>query len=224
VANKPAAQRIEPRDTTTTKEFTMRIITTVAAALVATLALTACAASPEHMSGDAAPAGAAATSPSTTPSATPSTAPSTPSAAPSSTASKEPVRLGPLGYGALRLGMTKEQALATGLLTPFVDSEGCDGAPIKAGGGQALLSPTLGIAAIQAGAKVATPEGVQIGTSLSALRRAYPGWKSATGDGDEDARGYAAVPGNSKAQYRIETRSSKVSSVTLQLVAQNCYE
>jgi hypothetical protein len=202
----------------------MRIIT-VAALVATTLALTACTASPEHRSGDAAPAGSAAASPSTTPSATRSTAASaTPSATPTGAASKEAVRLGPLGYGALRLGMTKEQALATGLLNPFAASEGCAGASIKGGGGEALLSPTLGIAAIQAGAQVATPEGVRIGTSLSVLRRTYPDWKSATGDREEDTRGYAAVSGNSKAYYRIETRNSKVMSVTLQLAAQNCYE
>jgi hypothetical protein len=198
-------------------------ITTVAAVLVATLTLTACTSSPEHKSGDAAPAGSAAASatPSTAPSTTPSTVPS--STAPT-TATNRSLTLGPLGYGALRLGMTKEQALATGLLTPFEDSDGCDGADLKDGGGGALLSPTLGVAAIEAGARVATPEGVRVGTSLSDLRRAYPEWRSVTGDPDPDTRGSTPVPGNSKARYRIETRDGKVLSVTLQLTNQNCYE
>lgn len=39
-----------------------------------------------------------------------------------------------------------------------------------------------------------------------------------------DGRGYADVPGNAKATYRIFTRNGKVTEITLQDKHQNCYE
>ncbi|WP_327002963.1 hypothetical protein OHA72_49065 [Dactylosporangium sp. NBC_01737] len=201
--------------------------TTVIAVITSAFLLTACT-SPDHQSGDAAPAGsAAAPTTSAVTSAATSAAPSTTAAAsagPSTGATATPT-LGPLGYGALRLGMTKEQALATGLVTAF-DESGCPQAHVKGlreGQGWVVLSPRLGIAAIQAWPTLATAEGVRAGMSAVEVRRIYPNMDTADGD-LANGRHYPKVPGNDKAVYRIATHDGKVSDVTLQLARQDCYE
>ncbi|MEV4134068.1 hypothetical protein AB0J72_18095 [Dactylosporangium sp. NPDC049742] len=199
----------------------------ITAIVAAALLLSACTSSPERKSGDAAPAGATTASPATSaatasPTAT-SAAPSTPAA--TKTSATTTLVLGPQGYGALRLGMTREQAVATGLLTPFEDA-GCPQAFIKgrpAGQGRVFLSPERGISAIWGWPTLSTAEGLRAGMSVTDARGLYPNWT--VGDGTfAEGRHYAKVPGNEKAVFRIGTSDNKVDSVTLQLANQNCYE
>ncbi|MFF5230660.1 hypothetical protein [Dactylosporangium sp. NPDC000521] len=202
---------------------TKAIIAIVAAALL----LSACTPSPERKSGDAAPAGATTASPATSaatasPTAT-SAAPLTPAATKTSTTTT--LVLGPQGYGALRLGMTREQAVATGLLTPFDDS-GCPQAFINGrptGQGRVYLSPERGISAIEAWPTLSTAEGLRAGMSVTEARSLYPNWTIVDGTLTQ-GRHFAKVPGNDKAVFRIGTSGDKVGSVTLQLADQNCYE
>ena len=149
------------------------------------------------MRADVAPA-TQPTTPSTPPATTEaapttSAAPAT-SAAPSSSAdpttapaSNDPepaaLVLGPDGLGQLELGMSLGEAEATGMLEPragdwppgtecrpqFRLADDPDGTSVV------WYSDALGLAAIQVGEGVLTPEGIGIGSSLVDVERAYPG-------------------------------------------------
>jgi hypothetical protein len=142
--------------------------------------------------------------------------------------------LGPDGLGSLRLGMTRDQAEATGLVEPFRNepsstqclwSSALTGAP--AGEGTVLHSETLGVATIDAYPGVQTPEGITFGSSLAAVESAYPGFVLHDPGFDQNSRtgrGYAPVPGNSEAVYRIAFTDATVVELTLQYGKQDCYE
>jgi hypothetical protein len=142
--------------------------------------------------------------------------------------------LGPDGLGSLRLGMTRDQAEATGLVEPFRNepsstqclwSSALTGAP--AGEGTVLHSETLGVATIDAYPGVQTPEGITFGSSLAAVESAYPGLVLHDPGFDQNSRtgrGYAPVPGNSGAVYRIVFDDATVVALTLQYGRQDCYE
>ncbi|MEV4620129.1 hypothetical protein AB0J74_15655 [Asanoa sp. NPDC049573] len=110
----------------------------------------------EHKSGEAAPAGTpAATSAAPTPAPTTETTPPpvTPSTPPSTEAADAPLVLGPDGYGALKIGMTEQQAEATGLVTDF-RQDGCVYAFLRnapKGQGRVYLSKTYGPSPSSAG-------------------------------------------------------------------------
>jgi hypothetical protein len=132
--------------------------------------------------------------------------------------------------------MTRDQAEATGIAEPVVDYPygGCAlsqlvGSPGDAthpepgpGSGIVYVSSTLGVAAIEAYAGIETPEGIGIGSPMSAVTTAYPDWDPPS---EYLMRGYAPVPGNDELQYRIAFDDARtVSGVTLQFVDQDCYE
>ncbi|MEV4388878.1 hypothetical protein AB0J68_24740 [Micromonospora sp. NPDC049580] len=199
------------------------------------LLLAAGCSSPAHQDGNAAPAGSPepTTSAATTGTPTPSTPSSPPPSSPSSARPpSDPTRaaslvLGPDGIGSLKLGMTRQQATGTGQLRAFGNNGGdCAPAHLRAApseDGVVLLSPTLGIATIDAYEGIRTPEGARIGMSSAEMLRIYPTWKAADGDAT-NGRGVAKTPGNSKAVYRIGTRNGIVTQLTLQYANQNCYE
>ncbi|MET7420388.1 hypothetical protein [Dactylosporangium sp. NPDC005555] len=201
----------------------MHAKTLTATVLAAALLLGGCAASPERRGGDAEPAGSAA-APTTSPAApatpiTPSTAVST-----AATTNSATLVLGPRGYGALRLGMTKQQAVATGLLSEFADYA-CPAAFLKglpSGDGRVVVSPEIGVVFIAAPEKVATPEGVRIGTSGAVMRGKYPTWKVVQSDGTTYASGFAKVPGNDKAEYWMWTKDDKVTALALMATGNVC--
>ncbi|GGO08870.1 hypothetical protein [Micromonospora parathelypteridis] len=198
------------------------------------LLLVAACASPTHQSGNAAPAGSpdpttsaatTATPTSSTPSApsTPSTssASPSPSARPSSNPTTDSLVLGPKGIGSLKLGMTRQQATATGMLRPFAITERCSFSFLRAAPteeGTVTHSPTLGIAAIDVWPGIRTPEGLGIGMSSAEVLRIYPAYREGVN------AGYATTPGNDKAVYRIATKNGKVTALTLQFKNQDCYE
>jgi hypothetical protein len=142
-----------------------------------------------------------------------------------------PAVLGPDGFGALKLGMTEEQATATGLIDRWPVGEGCAvntflrSAPDKGDGGRVYLNDNRDVAIIVGYPGVRTPEGIGIGTSKAAMLKAYPGWRNETEqDPHADGRGIVVVPGNSKAHYRMDLEGGKVTGLTLQDRDQNCYE
>jgi hypothetical protein len=123
--------------------------------------------------------------------------------------------------------MTVKQAQATGLVTKFTGNlgEGCSGnAHLRAApAANVLYSPSLGVEVIEAYPGVRTPEGIKIGSSRAAVRKAYPEWHPvAEEDQNADGRGYGNASGN--AVYRIATVDGKVAEITLQYKNQNCYE
>jgi hypothetical protein len=168
-----------------------------------------------------------------TPATTAGAAATTP-AAPDETDSA-PV-LGPDGIGALELGMGRDEAVASGVVEPFVEESGSscpwrsqlsdapgDATPAapELASGIVHVSSTLGVAVIDAYPGLRTPEGIGIGSPVSAVDTAYPTWAPS----EILQRGYAPVPGNDQARYRIAfDDAGAVTELTLQFVDQDCYE
>ena len=193
-----------------------RSISTLTLVLGLAGALTACGQEPEETT---------APTPTTATSSAPTAATDGPAA--TTPATSTALVLGPDGLGALTLGMDSGQAAASDVVKPFQpgpSSSGCmpittlSGAPAEEG--YVYISPDLGVAAIEAYPGIETPEGIAIGSPVTAVDQAYPDWEP-----DEmTMRGYAPVPGNDEAEYRIAYDGGEVTGVTLQLVQQDCYE
>jgi hypothetical protein len=191
------------------------------------LAVTGCT-SVQHQTGEAAPAGSPGRpSASAAASATPS-----PTHASGSTSTDTTLyELGPNGYGALTLGMTKQQAEATGLMTRYTGPTVSTCSTARLVGttsatpndqGVLWFSPTAGLSSIFAYGSIATPEGVHIGMPAAAMRAIYPEWKAI--DRETDGIGHVKVPSNANAWYRIEVVNGEVISVAIQSANQDCYE
>ncbi|WP_330271659.1 hypothetical protein OG205_31940 [Lentzea sp. NBC_00516] len=76
-----------------------------------------------------------------------------------------------LGYGSLKLGMTLEDARATGLTDLTWDSEG-DGACV--GDDAVAISKRYGVVRITLPAEAKTSKGIGIGSTYAAVKKAYP--------------------------------------------------
>jgi hypothetical protein len=177
----------------------------------------------------------------TVPASTPPPASSTASASAAASASPsesstQPV-LGPTGYGALSLGMTKAEARATGLSTGITTSgTGACGGPgdgylagsptpssPDAVAGRLVFSASTGrLVAIYAIPDVKTPQGIGLDSSYAQLHAAYSTWQG-IGPDSTSGRGSVAVPGNPHAHYRIVV-DKKVLQLSLDSDAQDCYE
>jgi hypothetical protein len=153
-----------------------------------------------------------------------------PGATPAGSPSLRAAVLGPAGFGELKLGMTRQQAEATGLIAPFQDqtvSGACSGRSQLRGApaeeGVVFHHEQLGVAVIVAYADVKTPEGIGIGSSADDVFRAYPDWKSFSDPGERTGRGGAKVPGNAKASYLISITNAVVTDLTLAYNGHNCF-
>ncbi|GIF26278.1 hypothetical protein BJ973_005633 [Actinoplanes tereljensis] len=217
----------------------MRSTLTGSVLLSAALLLGACGNGVEQVGGAAGPVtpSPAASSATATEPATPSTPPSVSASpatpkAPSTPSTPAGIVLGPQGFGALKLGMTAEEATATGMIKSWKSMGVADGctkqSTLKLASGDhgfVYFSTALGLEIIDAYPGVSTPEGVKIGTTHAAMLKAYPGWANAEEeDQHAEGRGYVRVPGNGQANYRILTRDGKVAEITLQSTTQDCYE
>jgi hypothetical protein len=178
---------------------------------------------------------------SATPPASPSSATATATgfatASPSQSVPPQLPLLGPTGYGALKLGMTKAQAQPTGLTTGMTPGAGgCGyhdgylvGSPNPNGtaiAGRLFFSNTTGrLVAIYAFPGVMTPQGIKLGSTYAQLHAAYPTWQPIPGGSNpHDGRGGAPVPGNAHAGYRIVVLNGKVVELSLDSDKQDCYE
>ncbi|WP_127501681.1 hypothetical protein [Actinoplanes solisilvae] len=208
----------------------------------------ACGSGAAHLEGSAVPFGAspapstAPVSPASAPVVTATSAsPSAPAATTKPATTEKPqlgTVIGPRGLGAVRLGMSMSAASATGLIGKWVNP--ATGATTPEGGGCSMTAPLKeapsddatvyggkdrGIIVISAYGRIRTPEGIRIGSSKAALLEAYPTWRPIAEENPEaDGRGLVAVPGNSKANYRIATVNGKVAQLALQFKTQDCYE
>jgi len=136
--------------------------------------------------------------------------------------------LGPDGLGALKLGMNRQQAMATGEVGEVSPTENqCDsyklvGAPATVTDG--YLSHSLGIALIVPPANVRTPEGIGIGSSIADVMRAYPGtvYNIST---RQNLGPRVLVPGNPNAYYRFpDGGTGKVTRISIELKNQDCFD
>jgi hypothetical protein len=163
---------------------------------------------------------------------TSSSVPPTPSHPATSHRPANPTVLGPTGFGALELGMSSTKATATGLITSWrgTAAAGCSLYSYLVGAhstdnGNVMYSGDTGVEVIQAYPGVSTPEGIHLGSTTAQMFRAYPDWKNAQdADVHADGVGGVQVPGNSHADYRIQTKNGKVIDLTLQVRNENCYE
>ncbi|WP_073482429.1 hypothetical protein [Streptoalloteichus hindustanus] len=126
-------------------------------------------------------------------------------AGPSAAPAAQPRILGPDGYKTLKLGMSEQDAVATGLLEnkrPFGDtcviysivrSEGTH--PNRSG---VIISPKFGVWSIPATSKMRTPQEIWQGSRFSDVQDAYP---DLTRHPQFDYIYTAGVPGNPKAEY-----------------------
>jgi hypothetical protein len=177
----------------------------------------------------------ACTTPTPKPTAAPPTSagPATPSSSPSAPTGDT---LGPLGYGALKLGATKAEAKASGLTEGIVGTKGeCGGAPdghligapLEPDGdyarGNLVFSVTTGkLVYIDGLDNMATPEGIKVGNTLAELKAAFP---KLAEDFDTDGSGFnTEVPSNPKAYYDFTVVDGKVLSLALIASDQDCFD
>ena len=187
-------------------------------------------------------AGCASGGPGTQPQ--PTNAPTTTTAAPSPTPAPTPartapagLRLGPNGFGALTMGMTKAEAVATGLTEGTSAGDGTCGlsdghllgtaaapvAPTDVAGWLVFSGTTDRLVAMYAYPGLTTPEGIGLGSSYADVHAAYPDWTPIAPEGTE-GRGHARVPGGAaQGSYRIVIIDDRVIELSLD-VKQDCYE
>ncbi|MEO3876419.1 hypothetical protein ABGB18_47295 [Nonomuraea sp. B12E4] len=133
--------------------------------------------------------------------------------------------LGPYGYGKVRLGMTEKQARATGGVALKMASQGgsCSGWDLRAHptGKNAVglyISKKRGVAVIFAPKGVRTPRGIGIGSTMTQVKKAYPGLQT-----PRDGIPSVSVPGNRKARYFFfATAKGKLEELSLALTTQDC--
>lgn len=133
--------------------------------------------------------------------------------------------IGPFGWRELRLGMTYDEAVATGLVveTGSPPGDGCTSYTIATADGShggALTFSYNGLEFIAPYAKVRTPEGVWEGMPIEQFLELYPE------KADEVAQGGSVtIPavGNSGAEYRIDHHGTgTVSMIGLRIYARGC--
>lgn len=131
--------------------------------------------------------------------------------------------VGPTGYRGIRLGMTLQEARATGLLgDPIYEAEGgCPSYPLLIDGPFASASISDTVQAIYTSA-TQTPEGIGTGATFEQLRAVYPELRGQTVA--PDGHVLVAAPGNPNGQYRFWfSEGGLVKAVSLQFVNQGCW-
>ncbi|GLW92035.1 hypothetical protein [Actinokineospora globicatena] len=193
----------------------------------------AAAPSPSTTTSTPAPAAAPATeaaAPTTTASATNAPAVDAPQdakAAPKAAAQKKPTPngkqvIGPDGYGSLKLGMSTEQAIATGRVLPAPPGDPSSDCTPHAAPGQPEdtfavgISPVHGVSLIFGYGDPSTPEGIKKGSTKAEVKRAYPRLEDGAGGSS------TAVPGYPNNHYGFNFVDGKVTSISLSNQYESC--
>jgi len=135
-----------------------------------------------------------------------------------------PAPFGPTGFDGLSLGMTQQDAEATGVITPNAQPDrgpeclGYDytNFPRPAGEYSVIIAGTGGVTRLTSLTNAVTPEGVFPGVSLDKVRTTYP-----DGSGDE-TEWIAPVPGNPQAQYEFFFDAGRVYLMRMEIVGGSC--
>jgi hypothetical protein len=162
----------------------------------------------------------------TTTSSTPTTTTTTPTKA---KPPADPLAFGPTTVDQLRLGMSVDEAEATGLIQPNAEPEnaaGCKGydwfgQPAAPAHYSLLFSPKFGLVRIGGRAEAETPEGIYKGSSEEDVRAVYPDQAKPHMGRNEWV---TPVPGNPSANYWLILSKHVVTEVRLELAAQDCYQ
>ncbi|MBB5833797.1 hypothetical protein [Kribbella italica] len=124
------------------------------------------------------------------------------------------------GYGKLRLGMTVDQAKATGELGTKKSGDNCQGYdlaafPTPADTVSVYFSKQHGLVGIFASETMSTKEGIKLGSTIQQVKTAYP--KAA-----ESENGITVdVPGSTTAFYTIGTTENTKTVTELGLATKN---
>lgn len=131
--------------------------------------------------------------------------------------------------------MTKAQAQQTGLVAGIKGTSGLcgqtgDGRLVGSSpadendlDGKLFFSANTGkLVMISATAGVSTPEGIYLGSSTVAVKKAYPKWNGYKKG--MNGLGYVMVSSSPKAFYRIYVDDGQVLELTLELADQDCAE
>jgi hypothetical protein len=131
-------------------------------------------------------------------------------------------RLGPDGYGPLLLGMTAEEAEATGTITledghgqgcvtfALADPDG-HGSP-----GMGYISPGKGVVAIFVDQGIETPEGVHVGSGITEVKRAYAALAGSDGS--------LTAPASDTARYVMSFGRNRLEQLGLSSIDQDCFD
>ncbi|HEX8865239.1 MAG TPA: hypothetical protein VF821_06230 [Lentzea sp.] len=138
----------------------------------AALALSACSSTPHSSSAPVLTPSSSPTSAST-PSASPPTSPQAPTQAQNTPPNAQAVTKtdNRIGYGALKLGMTLEEARAAGLTDLNWDNEAEPGCTAD---GKIAVSKKYGIERITLPSEAKTSKGIGVGSTFGDVRKAYP--------------------------------------------------
>ncbi|XVV08803.1 hypothetical protein ACQP2X_28610 [Actinoplanes sp. CA-131856] len=179
----------------------------------------------------------APTSTSSSPAASPSSSPSSSPTASSTAADPAGLTIHPDHIGPLKIGMSLKAAKATGLIVvnDGQDAAGPDACVSAHWKGQSeedwmIFNGKHGLRALDSFGGQKTPEGIAPGSSLAAVRKAYPQltWRV---DGDETPAARRTggdalvdVVKGDGAHYRINVLKSKVVYVQVESDRPGCYE
>lgn len=136
--------------------------------------------------------------------------------------------LGPRGLGKLKIGMTVKAADATGEID--ASGTGCGSAPLKSArdADVSVMYSDRGLIYIPAYGRIATPEGIRIGSTLKQVKNAYADFIIHTIDEEGftgNGRAYAGrEDGYDGVHYAFFFQDGKLDRLGLQHDEQNCYD